>query len=367
MFMPRPTVLLPVLLMPLALSRLSFCALSLLVMLPALQAAAADTDGHYPVTLDNCGTRITFDAPPQRAVSIGQNTTEILLSLGLADRMAASAVWIGEVPGELKAANDRVPRLSSSIPGLESVLGQRPDLVAAQFETDVGSQGRIASREQFAALGVPTYLSPTDCVGRLYGGDTNSDGARTKAFDMALVYREIHELADIFNVSERGNRLVDTLRTRESRAVAEAAGTPQDLSMVWWFSSAELAGDAWVAGQLGAPGYIMKALGAHNVIKSREEWPAVSWERIAAADPDVIVLGEMTRRNFPADDVAQKIDFLEHDPVTREMSAVKHHRFIVLDAQAMNPTLRTVAGFETVADGLRALGLTGQHTPDEAP
>ncbi|WP_299257325.1 ABC transporter substrate-binding protein [uncultured Kushneria sp.] len=353
--------------MPLVPSRQSFCALSLLLMLPVLQAAAADTHGHYPVTLDNCGTTVTFDTPPRRAVSIGQNTTEILLSLGLADRMAASAVWIGDVPENLKAANERVPRLSSGIPGFESVLGQRPDLVAAQFETDVGAQGRVARREQFAALGVPTYLSPTDCVGRLHGGDTNSDGARTKAFDMALVHREIQELADIFNVSERGHRLVDALRARESHAVAEAAGTPQDLSMVWWFSSAELAGDAWVAGQFGAPGYIMKALGAHNVIESREEWPAVSWERIAASDPDVIVLGRMTRRNFPADDVAQKIDFLEHDPVTREMSAVKHHRFIVLDAQAMNPTLRTVAGLETVADGLRALGLTGQRPPDEAP
>ncbi|WP_445620137.1 ABC transporter substrate-binding protein [Kushneria sp. Sum13] len=353
--------------MPLALSRLPLCALSLLLMLPALQAAAADAGDHYPVTLDNCGTQITLEAPPQRAVSIGQNTTEILLSLGLADRMAASAVWIGDVPENLKASNDRVPRLSSGIPGLESVLGQNPDLVAAQFETDVGPRGRIASREQFASLGVPTYLSPTDCVGRLYGGDTNPDGARTRAFDMSLVYREIQELAEIFNVSQRGVDLVDALRAREARAAAAGAGMPGDLSMVWWFSSAELSGDAWVAGQFGAPGYIMKKLGVHNIIKSQEEWPAVSWERIAAADPDVIVLGRMTRRNFPADDVAQKIDFLEHDPVTREMRAVREHHFIVLDAQAMNPTLRTLEGLEVVANALSRLRPTGASAPDETP
>ncbi|MFC0337666.1 ABC transporter substrate-binding protein [Kushneria avicenniae] len=341
--------------------------LVLLLMTPTLQAHASDSDDHYPVTLDNCGRQITFEAPPQRAVSIGQNTTEILLSLGLADHMAASAVWIGEVPDTLRAANDRVPRLSSTVPGFESVLGQDPDLVAAQFETDVGPRGRVASREQFASLGVPTYLSPTDCVGRVYGGDANSDGARTKAFDMALVYREIEELADIFDVSNRGNELINTLQARETRAVSEAAGMPQDLSMVWWFSSAELTGDAWVAGTLGAPGYIMKTLGAHNVIDSHEEWPAVSWERIASMDPDVIVLGEMNRRNFPADDISQKIDFLEHDPVTREMSAVRHHRFIVLDAQAMNPTLRTVEGLETVAEGLKGLGLTDTDASNETP
>ncbi|GHC23781.1 ABC transporter substrate-binding protein [Kushneria pakistanensis] len=351
--------------MPPALLRSAAC--SLLLLVPALQVQAADNDGHYPLTLDNCGTQIRIDAPPQRAVSIGQNTTEILLSLGLADRMAASAVWIGEVPDALRADNDRVPRLSSTVPGFESVLGKRPDLVAAQFENDVGPQGRIASREQFASLGVPTYLSPTDCVGRVYGGDTNQDGARTRAFDMTLVHREIRELAEIFNVPERGAALVESLQAREADAVAASAGTPPDLSMVWWFSSAELSGDAWVAGELGAPGYIMKRLGAHNIIKSNEEWPAVSWERIAALDPDVIVLGEMARRNFPADDINQKIDFLEHDPVTREMSAVKHRRFIVLDAQAMNPTLRTLEGLEIVAKGLNALGLTGKRLPDEAP
>ncbi len=350
-----------------ALLRLSSCALLVLLTVPFLQAQAAATDERYPLTLDNCGAQITLEAPPQRAVSIGQNTTEILLSLGLAYRMAASAVWIGDVPDDLKADNARVPRLSSTVPGFESVLGQAPDLVAAQFENDIGPQGRIATREQFTSLGVPTYLSPTDCVGRRHGGDTNSDGARTRAFDMALVYREVSELAGIFNVAERGSELVDTLRQRESDAVAMGAGTPKDLSMVWWFSSAELAGDAWVAGQLGAPGYIMKKLGAHNIIQSDEEWPAVSWERIAALDPDVIVLGTMERRNFPADDIHQKIAFLEHDPVTREMRAVKHHRFIVLDAQAMNPTLRTVEGLETVANGLNELGLTGDHAPDATP
>ncbi|WP_438765267.1 ABC transporter substrate-binding protein [Kushneria sp. TE3] len=342
-------------------------ALLLLFMAPVFKAQAADTAAPYPITLDNCGTRVTVDAPPQRAVSIGQNTTEILLSLGLADRMAASAVWIGDVPAPLSAANDHVPRLSSGVPGFESVLGQNPDLVAAQFETDVGPQGRVARREQFAALGVPTYLSPTDCVGRVYGGEANSDGARTQAFDMTLIHREIEELAEIFNVPERGTELVDTLMQRERDAVAAGAGIPNNLSMVWWFSSAELSGEAWVAGQLGAPGYIMKKLGAHNIIESDEEWPAVSWERIAAADPDVIVLGQMARRNFPADDIHQKIDFLENDPVTREMSAVKHHRFIVLDAQAMNPTLRTVEGLEIVASGLSDLGLTAEPASNEAP
>lgn len=36
---------------------------------------------------------VIVDAPPQRAVSLNQGSTEILLSLGLADRMAGTATW----------------------------------------------------------------------------------------------------------------------------------------------------------------------------------------------------------------------------------------------------------------------------------
>lgn len=43
----------------------------------------------YPLTLDNCGHKVTLKSPPKRAVSLNQGTTEILLALGLADRVAA--------------------------------------------------------------------------------------------------------------------------------------------------------------------------------------------------------------------------------------------------------------------------------------
>lgn len=339
------------------------CALlSVLLTLPMASAYGAEAQG-YPLQLQNCGKSITINHPPERAVSLGQNTTEILLSLGLEDHLVGTGVWISEVPDALATANAQVTRLSDGIPGFESVLGQNPDLVAAQFESDVGEHGRVARREQFEALGIPTYLSPTDCVARVRGEATNSDGARTRLFSTDLLYREIRELAAIFDVPDRGQALVAQLRARETRATEQARqGLPEDLSMVWWFSSAEISGDAWVAGSNGAPGYIMSRIGARNIIETDEEWPAVSWERIAIADPDVIVLGEMARRNFPADDVAKKIAFLENDPVTQQMSAVKKHRYIVLDAQSMNPTLRTIEGLEQVAEGLSALGLSGPRT-----
>lgn len=40
------------------------------------------------------------------------------------------------------------------------------------------------------------------------------------------------------------------------------------------------------------------------------------------------------------------------------MPAVKENRIIVMDAQAMNPTIHTIEGIEVLADGLEKAGLT---------
>ena len=48
-------------------------------------------DSSFPVTIKNCGRTTTYDAPPQRAVTMNQAATEIMLALGLADQMVGTA------------------------------------------------------------------------------------------------------------------------------------------------------------------------------------------------------------------------------------------------------------------------------------
>ena len=130
----------------------------------------------------------------------------------------------------------------------------------------------------------------------------------------------------------------------------------RDVSVLFWFSSPQTEGEAYVAGRYGAPAWLSDVVGVRNVITSEEEWPLVGWETISGLDPDVIVLGKMDRRRLPADDVAAKRAFLQSDPVASQLSAVRNGRLIEMDAQSMNPTLRAVDGVETLAAGLRAFG-----------
>ncbi|WP_416238222.1 ABC transporter substrate-binding protein [Streptomyces mutabilis] len=317
---------------------------------PDDSAAPAVATG-YPRTVDDCGHEVKVTSPPRRAVSLNQGTTEIMLSLGLADRMAGTATWTDPVMKGLEKANAGVPRLADDMPSFETVLDAEPDFVAASFASTLGPGG-VATRERFAQLGVPAYLSPSDCAGKDNSGD--GDGVRSEPLTMDAVYTEVRDLARIFDVEERGEKLVAGLKARIDSATKgiDASG----VAVMYWFANST---SPYLAGCCGAPGVMTRAVGAENVMDdTRQEWPQVGWETVADRDPDVLVLGDLTRRSQTAETAAKKIEFLESDPVTRNMTAVRKKRYVLLSGQAMNPTVRTVEGVEKLAAALRASGLT---------
>ncbi|NLU82674.1 ABC transporter substrate-binding protein [Rhodococcus sp. HNM0569] len=306
--------------------------------------------GAYPLTLENCGHTVTVDEPPQRAVALNQGAAEIMLSLGLADRMVGTATWTDPVRENLAADNERVPRLADDKPSLEVVLDTEPDFVAASFGGTLGPGG-VATREQFDTLGVPSYLSPTDCIGKT-DQSVNADGARTEPLTMDTVYREIRDIAAVFDVVERGEQFVADLEARYAAAAGDldAAGT----SLAFWFADLRT---PYLAGCCGSSGIITDSVGATNVFAdTTDEWPQIGWEVIAERDPSALVLADLSRRSIEGDALDSKIAFLESDPVTREMPAVRERRYIVVNGADLNPSIRTVDGIEKVAVALREWG-----------
>ncbi|MGW1407062.1 ABC transporter substrate-binding protein [Streptomyces sp. NPDC002403] len=329
-----------------------------LVLLTACSGGAGDSAAKpgpahgYPVTLKNCGRTVTVEAAPRRAVPVDQGSTEILLSLGLADRLAATATWTDPVMKGLEKANDGVPRISDNRPSSEKVLDREPDFVSASFASTL-AKGGVAPREQFEELGVPTYVSPADCTGK--DNSKGGDGSRTARLTMDSVYGEVRDLARVFGVPERGDALVAQLRARVKKAAEgiDASGA----TLLYWFSDSK---SPYLAGCCGAPGIITEELGAKNVFDdTHEEWPQISWETVADRNPDVLVIGDLTRRAQTAESAAKKIEFLESNPVTKNMDAVRHKRYVLLSGQSMNPSIRTVEGVERVAAGLRRFGFAG--------
>ncbi|WP_284302164.1 ABC transporter substrate-binding protein [Mobilicoccus caccae] len=294
---------------------------------------------------------MTLPQAPQRIVSLNQGSTEILLSLGVADRMVGTATWTDPVLPALADANAEVERLAENNPSLEVVLQKEPDLVTASFHNTL-AEGGVADRATFGKLGVPTYMSPSECV---KANNDDGDGARSTPLEMSTISQEVTELGRLLSVPGEAERVNASLNTRLDAAAATPA--KDGTSVVYWFANSE---QPYVAGGYGAPGIISRTLKLTNVYsESTQEWPQVGWEDFAAKNPDVIVLGDLTRKSQTAETAAAKIAFLEKNPVTRQMDAVRNKRYITVSGGDLNPSLRTVDGVEKVAAGLKKLGLGG--------
>ncbi|MFB7723193.1 ABC transporter substrate-binding protein [Nocardia sp. NPDC056100] len=309
-------------------------------------ASAQDRPGRtsYPFTLENCGVKVTFDKAPTRAAALYQASTEILLSLGLADRMVGTSTWFDPVLPALAADNAKVPRLADNDPSFEAVLAKEPDLVTSA-SAHTFTPAVVAERSRFAQLGIPTYQSPAVCTGAKVDGETVT---RTAPLGIDTLFQEITELARIFDVQDRGAQLVDQLRGRLRAATGGQQGSAP--TVAFWFSGVKT---PYMAGCCSAPGLYAKEVGARNVfVDQREDWPEINWEAVVASDPDVLVLADLSRKRIEGDALTTKISFLESNPATNRMRAVQGKHYVVMTGSELDPGIREIDAIEKLATGL---------------
>src|SRR6185312_11605426 len=107
---------------PLTVSVLVLAGLALSGCATATTAAVPSPTPDGPVTVDNCGTSVTFDAAPERVVTIKSTSTEMLLALGLGDRIVGTAFQDGPVPDKWANEAEDIPVLADRVPSEEVVL-----------------------------------------------------------------------------------------------------------------------------------------------------------------------------------------------------------------------------------------------------
>jgi iron complex transport system substrate-binding protein len=297
-------------------------------------ADAGDEASAYPITIDNCGTEVTFDAPPERVVTVKSSTLELLLALGLEDRVVATAFSDGPVPGMYAAQTEDLTVISDKVPSREATLALEPDLVFAGWESNFSAEG-VGDRAELERLGVHTYVAPAACKAAGYMSDPLT-------FDE--VFREFEEAGAIFGAADASAELVAT-----QRAALDAIEPSTSGLRALWYSSGE--DTPYVGAGIGAPQMIMEAAGLENVAADvRDTWTSMSWEAIVAADPDVIVLVDAAWN--PA---AAKIKHLEANPATAQLAAVQQRRYVTVDFPATEAGVRNVDAVASIVEQLAAL------------
>ncbi len=292
--------------------------------------ATASAPAGFPVTVDNCGVTTTYDRPPSRAVTIHQHPAELMLSLGLKDRMVGTAFPDSAVLPELREDFASVPELAKREPSFEAILEAEPDFVYGGYGSAFAEkEGR--SRTAFADAGIDTHLNREYC-------------GRDKV-TMEDTYEEIRTIGRIFGVSERADRLVAGLRAR----VDEAAAAVRDAPTVPVFVYDSGDKSAFTAGGKGLGTDLIRLAGGKNVFSDLDEvFGDVSWEQVVERRPEVIAIYDYAG----AGSVEQKKEFLLSQPALADVPAVREKRFVVLPLTATLVGVRSAHLVEDLARGL---------------
>ncbi|WP_040155848.1 ABC transporter substrate-binding protein [Mobilicoccus massiliensis] len=298
-------------------------------------AAPSSAGSATPVTMTNCGEQVTVAQPPEKLVTLNQAATETALALGLADRMVGTAYLDDAVPAEYENAYDSVTVLAKEYPSKEQFLAAGPDFAYAAFASAFTDKA-VGTRAELGQEGIGSYVSPFGCA----------KGTKPAEATFENGWKEITEIATIFDVPDNAKKLVDT--QKQQVADVKAAGAGKGMTILWYDS-----GDRTplVGAGGGGPQLIIDAVGGTNVFVGLDGgWSDGSWEKVVAANPDVIVLADASW-----DSADKKKKYLASDPTLSKLDAVKNERFVVVPFSESTPGVRLVDGAESVGRQIAAL------------
>ena len=281
--------------------------------------------------VQSCNRTVTFDTPPTKAISNDVNLTEMMLVLGLSDRMVGYTGISGwnKLDPEMREGVKELPELSEKYPSKEVLVGADADFFFAGWNYGMKVGGEVTP-ETLEPFGIKVYELTESCTHIM-----KKDKASIE--DM---YNDLLNLGRIFGEEERAANIVQEYRT-------ELLEETKDLDVsspvrVFIYDSGE--DKPFTAGLYAMPTALIEAAGGTNIMNDfQKSWGTVTWEAVIDRSPEVIVIV-----NYGSVTAAQKRDFMMSNPAFASIDAVKNDRFVTLEYVEATPGPRNINAVKTL-------------------
>ncbi|MDT0202185.1 ABC transporter substrate-binding protein [Nocardioides sp. AE5] len=302
---------------------------------PESEKKAADPGDAYPVEVTSCGHTSTIEARPTKAITLNQGATEVVLALGLSDRLAGTAYLDDEIPEKWRAAYDAVPVLSDEYPTNEELVAADPDFLYASYGSAFTPEV-AGTQTDLDEKGTASYLSPFGC----------EDKTQRPEPSFEAVWDEIDAVAKALGDPAAAEQFRDTQQAQLDELATTAAG--EGLT-VFWYDGGDKTPTVGAGG--GGPQLVLDAVKATNIFADLDGgWNEGNWESVIAADPDVIVFADAAWST-----AEEKIAYLRGDPVLSQLTAVQDEAFVTIPFSESTPGVRLVDGAVGVSEQLEKL------------
>ena len=309
----------------LTITALSLAALSACATTPASSASTTDA-ADTAITVENCGSQVTLDAPAKRIVLVNNDSLPNLEALDAVDRVVAvtSAPQEGlykdstySTLGSLSLLSTEKNSTGGSVVSQESILGAQPDLVIAPENA--------VDREALAASGIAVYTPSAYCA------NPGPELSEPATFDR--VWSEVRTLGTLLGESDLAEKVV----------AAGSAGLSSTAPDAGTAAALYVSSGGSVLSPYGGPSMVtpvFAAAGLTNVYAdSTERVFDANIEDIIARDPGTIVL------LYSSGDPQETIDAFLSAPGVAGLGAVQNNRVVALQFPYTDPpSMLSIAG-----------------------
>ena len=284
-------------------------------------------------TVESCNRIVTFEEPPKKAISNDVNLTEMMLVLGLAERMVGYTGISGwkTLDEEMRAGVKELPELSQKYPSKEVLVGADADFFFAGWNYGMKVGGEVTP-ETLEPFGIKVYELTESCIHIMNKSKVN----------MEDMYNDLLNLGRIFNVENKANELINKYRM-EIQELTQNINTDDPLRVFVYDSGEDT---PFTAGFYAMPTALIEASGGINIMNDfKKSWGTVTWEEVIDRNPEVIVI--VNYGNVTAD---QKKDFMMSNPAFAGIDAIKNDRFVTLEYVEATPGPRNIKAIKKLSE-----------------
>ena len=247
------------------------------------------------VITDREGNKVTMSNKLERIISTAPANTETLVELGLADKLVAIDTYSSDVEG----IPSNIEKIDFLNPDAEAIIGLEPDLIIASGHNKSGSSDDPFKLVKEAGISV-VYIPSSESI--------------------QGIYDDIMFIADITNTKEKGQEIVDNMKSQIDEISQKAKNVKEKKKVYFEIGPAP---NLYSFGNSTFLNEMIELVGAENIFKDENSWLAPTEESIIERNPDVILTN--------VDYIDNPIQEIKSRPGWENINAVKNNQVYLID------------------------------------
>ncbi|MBE6054821.1 MAG: ABC transporter substrate-binding protein [Clostridium sartagoforme] len=267
---------------------------------------------------DREGNEFTLPNKIEKIISTAPSNTEVLIALGLSDKLVAIDKYSSDVEG----VNKDLPQIDFRNPDAETLISLEPDIIVASGHNKVGDEDPFKLVKE---AGIPVVYIPS-------------------SYSIEGIYGDIEFIAEITKTEEKGKEIVESMK-KEVEDIRAIGDKITDKKRVYF----EI-GSAPTLYSFGKDTFLnemISIIGAENIFANEESWISPSQEAVITANPDVILT------NVPEVNGINPVDEIKSREGWDSLTAVKEEQVYAIDKNASSrPSQNVIKALKEMAKAI---------------